>query len=530
MHNHTKLLQSATQLLIKRGGRRSEPQRNPDFDSITQLFKVHLRAIKDMTLRCLQKGQSTANGIMSQSTISFSFFLVLYQPTKEEGYLQTQEIVAEQGPKQFNFKTLSSVTEGFHAKNKLGNGGFCSSVQGEKLRGREIAVKKPLLISDKGKELVLKEMKLLLRSAHHRNIVEFLGFCSHREEMLLVFEFARYGSLDYLLFNSEIGRSDALEWKRTYDIIVGVAQGLLYLHERSHSVIIHCDIKPTNILIDENLVPKVADFGTASLFPQDQTHVNISEATDVVPKVDTYSFGVVVLELISGQKNWLFHDWSSNVQDLRDGAKELYKEGRVSEFMDQKLIPLVVLDQVQLCVHIGVMCIEYDPKLQPTMGRVYSMLSENHSSSSTLVKESMRDGSSLASSTARNSDPNKLANNGSSSGADIYLENKGLPKHRRLTRARRIHQRMCNLTYPPFQTPHVAEWLITGNTESKRWRLSHENAENMGRDELWNEKTKERRKCRAEFCLTGYYRLPFYFWMVKIPDSYPKAQNHFYVW
>ncbi|THG08677.1 hypothetical protein TEA_001985 [Camellia sinensis var. sinensis] len=196
--------------------------------------------------------------------------------------MDAQEIVAEQGPKQFNFKTLSSVTEGFHAKNKFGNGGFCSSVQ------------------DKGKELVLKEMKLLLRSAHHRNIVEFLGFCSHCEAMLLVFEFARNGSLDYLLFN-------------------------------------------------------------------------------VAPKVDTYNFGVVVLELISGQKNWLFHDWSSNGQDLRDGAKELYKEGRVSEFMDQKLIPLVVLDQVQLCIHIGVMCIEYDPKLQPTMGRVYSMLSENHS-------------------------------------------------------------------------------------------------------------------------------------------------------
>ncbi|CAL5395041.1 unnamed protein product [Camellia sinensis] len=275
-----------------------------------------------------------------------------------------QEIEAEQGPKQFSFKTLSSATEGFHAKNKLGKGGFAQVYKGKLNDGREIAVKKPLMISDKGKELVLKEMKLLLRN------------------------------------DSETGRSDALEWKRTYDIIVGVAQGLLYLHERSHSVIIHCDIKPTNILIDENLVPKIADFGTASLFPQDQTHVNISEATGT-----------------------------------RGGANELSKEGRVLEFMDQKLVPLVVLDQVQLCIHIGIMCTEYDPKLQPTMGHVYSMLSENHSSSSTLVEESMRDGSSSASSIARNSSPTELANYGSSSGADIHLQNEGLPKHRRLTHA-----------------------------------------------------------------------------------------------
>ncbi|XP_028116151.1 putative receptor-like protein kinase At4g00960 [Camellia sinensis] len=126
---------------------------------------------------------------------------------------------------------------------------------------------------------------------------------------------------------------------------------------------------------------------------------------DVSPKADTYSFGIVVLELISGQRNWLFHQRSSNGQDLRDRANELYKEGRVSEFMDRKLIPPAVLDQVQLCVHIGVMCTEYDPKLRPTMGHVYSMLSENHSNNSTLVEEPMRDGSSSAatSSTARNS-------------------------------------------------------------------------------------------------------------------------------
>ncbi|THG08678.1 hypothetical protein TEA_001986 [Camellia sinensis var. sinensis] len=252
-----------------------------------------------------------------------------------EGLLE--EIVAEQGPKEFSFKTLSSATESFHAKNKLGKGGFA---QVYKLNdGREIAVKRPLQISDKGKELVLNELKLLLGSAHHRNIVKFLGFCSHREEMLLVFEFASNGSLDYLLFTS--------------------------------------------------------------LLPQDQTQVNISEAAGtlgysapeykcsghVSPKADIYGFGVVVLELISGQKNWLSHDRSSSGQGLRDRANELYKEGRVSDFMDRKLIPSVVRDQVELCIQIGIMCTEYDPELRPSMGHVYSMLSENHGSSSNVVEE-----------------------------------------------------------------------------------------------------------------------------------------------
>ncbi|XP_028081968.1 putative receptor-like protein kinase At4g00960 [Camellia sinensis] len=107
--------------------------------------------------------------------------------------------------------------------------------------------------------------------------------------------------------------------------------------------------------------------------------------------------------LLNKARDWLFHDRSSNGQDLWDRANELYKEGRVSEFVDRKLIPLVVLDQVQLCIHIGIMCTEYDLELRPTMGCVYSMLSKNHSSSSTLVEEPMRDGSSSASSTARNS-------------------------------------------------------------------------------------------------------------------------------
>ncbi|XP_028102123.1 putative receptor-like protein kinase At4g00960 isoform X1 [Camellia sinensis] len=345
-----------------------------------------------------------------------------------------KKIAAEKGLKEFSLKTLSSATEDFHDKNKLGEGGFGCVFKGKLTDGTEIAVKKPLQNSE---ELVAKEMELLLESSHHRNIVKLLGFCSEGKEKLLVFEFASNGSLLDLAFKT--GRADALNWERTYDIIVGVAQGLFYLHEQSNSVIIHLDIKHENILLDKNWVPKIADFGAASLIPQGQTQIRV-EISQVIatrgysayeyleyglvsPKADIYSFGVVVLELISGKKYWNSNPQSSNDQGLRDEAIKLYEEENVLQFVDQKLISSVVLDQVQLCVKIGVMCTRHLPTERPTMGGVHLMLLNNlSSSSSTLVEEPMSDGAS--SSTARNS--------------DIHLENKGQHKHRRRSRSRRI--------------------------------------------------------------------------------------------
>ncbi|CAL5392040.1 unnamed protein product [Camellia sinensis] len=380
-----------------------------------------------------------------------------------------EEIVAQRGPKQFTFETLYSATEGFHEKNRLGRGGFANVYKGVLKNGRKIAVKKPLVISEKGKKDFMNEAKLLLECANHRNVVKFLGFCSHGEEIMLVFDFSINGNLDNLLFKT--GRADELDWKRTYDIILGIARGLRYLHEEAHSVIIHFDIKPANILIDENWVPKIADFGTASLFPQDQMDVNISQVAGtpgyLAPecyvygplsvKADTYSFGVVVLELISNQKNWLSHARSSNGQVLRDKEKAdaLYKKGNVLEFVDPKLASSAVPDQVRLCLQIAVMCTQYDPQLRPTMGCVSLMLSENHSSSSTLL-EPMRDGSS--SSTAQNSGSIELANNGSS-GPNIHLENEGLPEYRRITRSPLIRPEVV----PFFRSSYPSSSCSSGN-------------------------------------------------------------------
>ncbi|KAJ6726231.1 RECEPTOR-LIKE SERINE/THREONINE-PROTEIN KINASE SD1-8 [Salix purpurea] len=130
----------------------------------------------------------------------------------------------------------------------------------------------------------MNEAKLLAR-VQHRNIVNLLGYCALGVEKLLVYEYVANESLDKFLFNSD--KRGQLDWKQRYDIIIGIARGLLYLHQDSHSCIIHRDIKASNILLDGKWVPKIADFGMARLFPEDQTHVNTRVAgtkTDKRPK------------------------------------------------------------------------------------------------------------------------------------------------------------------------------------------------------------------------------------------------------
>ncbi|GMP59258.1 hypothetical protein CsSME_00022611 [Camellia sinensis var. sinensis] len=251
---------------------------------------------------------------------SNSFFQLLLKPfkSKKEGNSgEDLEKIAAQEQKQFSLETLVSATKDFHPNHKLGQGGFGPVYKGRLSDGREIAVKKLSQSSNQGKKEFTNEAKLLAR-VQHRNVVNLLGYCAHGAEKLLVYEYVANESLDKLLFKS--GRHDALDWKRRYDIIAGIARGLLYLHEDSHSVIIHRDIKASNILLDDKWVPKIADFGMARLFPEDQTHVNTRVAGTngyMAPeyvmnghlsvKADVFSFGVVILELISGQKNSTFN-------------------------------------------------------------------------------------------------------------------------------------------------------------------------------------------------------------------------------
>ncbi|KAL5553208.1 hypothetical protein UlMin_040609 [Ulmus minor] len=319
-----------------------------------------------------------------------NFFRNLMKPFKFHSNRAGQseedlERIAAQEQKVFSFETLLAATKDFNPTHKLGEGGFGPVYKGKLNDGREIAVKKLSQSSNQGKKEFLNEAKLLAR-VQHRNVVNLLGYCMHGEEKLLVYEYVQHESVDKLLFKSN--RKEELDWKRRYNIICGVARGLLYLHEDSHNRIIHRDIKASNILLDEKWIPKIADFGMARLFPEDQTHVNTRVAGTngymapeyvmhghLSEKADVFSFGVLVLELISGQRNSSFNvDVDSH--NLLDWAYKLYKKGRSLEVLDEVLAPTAVAEQVTMCVQIGLLCTQGDPQLRPTMHRVVVILSK----------------------------------------------------------------------------------------------------------------------------------------------------------
>ncbi|KAD2804199.1 hypothetical protein E3N88_37576 [Mikania micrantha] len=283
----------------------------------------------------------------------------------------------------FTFQTIIYATN--NLENKLGEGGFGPVFKGRLQDGREIAVKKLSETSKQGKREFTNEAKLLA-CVQHRNVVNLLGYCAFPEK-LLVYEYVVNESLDKLLFKS--AKRDVLDWKRRYSIIGGVAQGLVYLHEDSHDRIIHRDIKASNILLDNKWRPKIADFGMARLYPEDTTHVNTRIAGtngymapeyamhgNLSVKADVYSYGVVVLELISGHRNSAFnHD--PECQNLLDWAYKLYEKGKSVEIMDSTLATSADLDQVATCIQVGLLCTQSDPKLRPTMRQVAGMLSKN---------------------------------------------------------------------------------------------------------------------------------------------------------
>ncbi|XP_023742281.1 cysteine-rich receptor-like protein kinase 43 [Lactuca sativa] len=321
-------------------------------------------------------------------TKSNSFFHNLVKRFKLSSSKESQEeeleAIAAQEQKIFSFQTLVSATKNFHPDNKLGQGGYGPVFKGKLDDGREIAVKKLSQTSTQGKKEFTTEAKLLAR-VQHRNVVNLLGFCGYPEK-LLVYEYVVHESLDKLLFSS--GNRKALDWKRRYNIIVGVARGLLYLHEDSHDRIIHRDIKASNILLDDKWIPKIADFGMARLYPEDQTHINTRVAGtngymapeyvmhgNLSVKVDVYSFGVMVLELVSGQKNSAFN-LDPECENLLDWAYKLYKKGKSLEILESKLYSSSDLDEVSACIKIGLLCTQSDPGQRPTMRRVVVMLTK----------------------------------------------------------------------------------------------------------------------------------------------------------
>ncbi|KAJ1289627.1 hypothetical protein BS78_02G179200 [Paspalum vaginatum] len=316
------------------------------------------------------------------------------------------EAIAAREQRAFRYEALEAATRGFSEKNRLGQGGFGPVYRGRLADGRDVAVKRLGAGSRQGAREFRNEATLLSR-VQHRNVVNLIGYCARgAEDKLLVYEYVPNESLDKILFspssssghsssNSDRSRRAELTWPRRHEVVVGVARGLLYLHEDAHTPIIHRDIKASNILLDDRWVPKIADFGMARLFPEagdghSRVHTRVAGTSgymapeylmhgDLSTKADVFSFGVVVLEIVSGRKNSSFvPPLDADADSLLEYAWRLYKKGRSLELLDPAVKSSAVPEQVELCVRIGLLCVQADPRLRPDMKRVVIVLSKKH--------------------------------------------------------------------------------------------------------------------------------------------------------
>ncbi|XP_044482990.1 cysteine-rich receptor-like protein kinase 10 isoform X2 [Mangifera indica] len=287
----------------------------------------------------------------------------------------------------FPLGIILEATQNFSDENKLGEGGFGPVYKGILVDGKEVAVKRLSRTSGQG----LKELKnevTLISKLQHKNLVRLLGCCLEGNESMLIYEYMPNKSLDFLLFDST--KSLKLNWKRRISIINGIARGLLYLHEDSRLKVIHRDLKTSNVLLDNEMNPRISDFGMARIFGGNQNEANTKRVVGtygyMAPeyameglfsvKSDVFSFGVLLLEILSGKKNSGFY-LSEHGQSLLNYAWKLWCEGRALELMDPVLVHSCVPAELLKYMHVGLLCVQEDPADRPTMSSLVVMLASD---------------------------------------------------------------------------------------------------------------------------------------------------------
>ncbi|KFK35533.1 hypothetical protein AALP_AA4G003000 [Arabis alpina] len=284
-------------------------------------------------------------------------------------------------PYTFSYSELRAATQDFDPSNKLGEGGFGPVFKGKLNDGREIAVKQLSVASRQGKGQFVAEIATI-SAVQHRNLVKLYGCCIEGNQRMLVYEYLSNNSLDQALFEE---KSLQLGWSDRFEICLGVAKGLAYMHEESNPRIVHRDVKASNILLDSDLIPKLSDFGLAKLYDDKKTHISTRVAGTIgylspeyvmlghlTEKTDVFAFGIVALEIVSGRPNSspLLDD---EKQYLLEWAWSLHQENRVMEMVDPDLKGYNE-EEVKRVIGVAFLCTQTDHAIRPAMSRVVGML------------------------------------------------------------------------------------------------------------------------------------------------------------
>ncbi|KAJ7561456.1 hypothetical protein O6H91_03G029200 [Diphasiastrum complanatum] len=316
-------------------------------------------------------------------------FLLLFIKNRHPKLFGSSKVVLEhpstetkffKGCLMFSYEALRDATKDFLQENKLGQGSYGVVYKGILYDGSEVAIKHLSRHSTQGNEEFVNEVAIIT-SIQHKNLVKLKGCCIEGEERLLVYEYMDHKSLDLSLFGTHV-----LNWKTRYNITVGIASAINYLHEESEPRILHRNIKVSKILLDINFQPKISDFVLARLFPEEQSFIDTTtflettgylapEATHghLTEKVDVFSFGVLLFEIISGRKNQEIGLQNETLY-IVDKAFRLCEEGRLLELVDPRLEGDYPEDQATNLINIAMLCVQGDAFRRPKMSNVVAML------------------------------------------------------------------------------------------------------------------------------------------------------------
>ncbi|XP_057540189.1 probable L-type lectin-domain containing receptor kinase S.7 [Amaranthus tricolor] len=290
------------------------------------------------------------------------------------------------GPRQFCYKELKLATKGFHSSRILGNGAFGTVYKANFISSGNVAAVKRSKHSHEGKTEFLAELSIIA-CLRHKNLVQLQGWCVEKDELLLVYDFMPNGSLDKVLYPVSKSDTNPLPWPQRYNVAVGLASVLTYLHQECEQQVIHRDIKTSNVMLDGNFNPRLGDFGLARIMDHDKSPVSTLTAGTMgylapeylqygkaTEKTDVFSYGVVVLEVACGKQPIERENGDQKMVNLVDWVWGLHSEGRLIEAADQRLKGEFDEDEMKQLLLVGLSCANPDCLERPNMRRVLQIL------------------------------------------------------------------------------------------------------------------------------------------------------------